>query len=160
MLFIFDWVGDGWAWALFWALFWVVLLFWVLFWALKRVKPLKNVLSRVNLLFWALKKVLKRADLLKRVLNWEVLLKRGLNWAQSAQERSRVTQKGEADSIEWDTKKKVPKRGIAQKTRSRSATRNKGCVHQQTWVTRWTRLSSMNVSKSEALDFHQSSRII
>ena len=32
--------------------------------------------------------------------------------------------------------KKVPKRGIAQKTKSRSATRNKGCVHQQTWVTR------------------------
>ena len=82
-------VGCGGAWALFWALFWVVLLFWALFWALKRVKPLKNVLSRVSMLFWALKKGLKRADLLKRVLNWEVLLKRGLNWVGHSKKRSR-----------------------------------------------------------------------
>ena len=78
-------VGSGGAWAL----FWVVSLFWALFWALKRVKPLKNVLSRVNMLFWALKKGLKRADLLKRVLNWEVLLKRGLNWVGHSKKRSR-----------------------------------------------------------------------
>ena len=49
--------------------FLVVSLFWALKKALKRVKPLKKGLSRVNLLFWALRKVLKRADLLKIVLN-------------------------------------------------------------------------------------------
>ena len=76
---IFVHKGSDWAWALFWALKK----------ALKRVKPLKKGLSRVNLLFWALRKVLKRADLLKIVLNWEVLLKRGLNWVGHSKKGSR-----------------------------------------------------------------------
>ena len=94
-----DEVGCGVAWALFWALFWVVLLFWALFWALKRVKPLKNVLSRVSMLFWALKKGLKRADLLKRVLNWEVLLKRGLNWVGHSKKCQREESRKKQEAV-------------------------------------------------------------
>ena len=101
-LWLRHWIGEvgcGVAWALFWALFWVVLLFWALFWALKRVKPLKNVLSRVSMLFWALKKGLKRADLLKRVLNWEVLLKRGLNWVGHSKKCQREESRKKQEAV-------------------------------------------------------------
>ena len=80
---------------------------WALFWALKkvlkRVKPLKKGLSRVNLLFWALRKVLKRADLLKIVLNWEVLLKRGLNWVGHSKKGSREERSNskEGSGLNW-----------------------------------------------------------
>ena len=89
--------GSDWAWALFWALKKT----------LKRVKPLKKGLSRVNLLFWALKKVLKRADLLKIVLNWEVLLKRGLNWVGHSKKGSREERSNskEGSGLNWVTQK-------------------------------------------------------
>ena len=81
--------GSDWAWALFWALKK----------ALKRVKPLKKGLSRVNLLFWALRKVLKRVDLLKIVLNWEVLLKRGLNWVGHSKKCQREESRKKQEAV-------------------------------------------------------------
>ena len=86
---------------------------------LKRVKPLKKGLSRVDFLIWALKKGLKRADLLKRVLNWEVLLKRGLNWVGHSKKRSREERSysKEGSGLNWVSHSKKCQREILQKNK-------------------------------------------
>ena len=94
-------------------------LFWVLKKALKRVKPLKKGLLRVNLLFWALRKVLKRVDLLKIVLNWEVLLKRGLNWVGYSKKGSREERSysKEGSGLNWVSHSKKCQREILPKNK-------------------------------------------
>ena len=106
---VLDHKGCDVAWALFWALKK----------ALKRVKPLKKGLSRVNLLFWALRKVLKRADLLKIVLNWEVLLKRGLNWVGYSKKGSREERNNskEGSGLNWVSSSKKCQREQSRKNK-------------------------------------------